>query len=561
MDAQALKAEYQALRDNRSVVESQWQEIERYICPYRGQFFEDEEDENSQDLNRYEIYDSTAIMAAKALASAIHDSLLNPNAKWFGVRFQDDKLNQDNESMVWLEAVSDRIYNALQESDFNLEIQETLYDLTTYGTSVIFELPIGTDAWEGIDFESTPMKDAFFIENNKGGVARFYRRYRWTAAQVYTKFGDKTPEDIMRANMHQPGNNERYEFFLAIYEEPDNKDADTTKNLAQDARPWQWRFVRFTGDGQDAAPIIITEGGYYENPAFIPRWAKTSESQYGNSPAYIALPAVKSLNAYRFFDLRSREKILDPAILAEERSLLGDFDLEPAGLTIVRSIAGIKPFESAANFGASNDAINRLQEDIKQMFYIDQLMLPPMAGTPATATEINARLQQLWRLMGPTVGRLQIDLLDPIIQRTFNILLRAGELPEIPQLVVDMGGQMDIEYLGMLARSQKSEEANSIIQYLSLVAELQEVYPEAKLIINVEKSFRRIAKNQGVPADLLNSQKEVDQERKRLEAQAKQRMAAENAQAQGEAGQALGAGIDALGGPENAAAAAEAAAP
>ena len=558
MNANQLKAEYAQLRDNRTTVESMWQDIERYICPYRGQFFESDEDENSQDLNRHEIYDSTAIMAAKALPSAIHDSLLNPNAKWFGVRFQNDALNQDNDAMVWLEAVSERIYNALQESDFNLEIQETLYDLATYGTSVIFEQPIGSEGWEGIDFEATPMRDAYFIENNKGGVERFYRRYRWTAAQVVSKFAENTPTDIFKKNEDTPGNSERFEFFLAIFPEFNNRNADTSKQLAQEARPWQWRMVRYTGDGQDSAPTIITQGGYYENPVFVPRWAKTSESQYGNSPSYVALPAVKTLNAYRFFDLRSREKILDPAILAEERSLLGDFDLQPAGLTVVRNIAGIKPFESAANFGASNDAITRLQDDIKQMFYIDQLMLPPMGGTPASATEIQARLQQLWRLMGPTVGRLQIDLLDPIINRTFNILLRAGELPDIPAAVQEMGGQMDIEYLGMLARSQKSEEANSIIQYLGMVAELQETYPEAKLIVDVEKSFRRIAKNQGVPADLLHSQQEVQQEKERLAAQAKERMAAENAQQQGIAAQEMGAGIDAMGGPENMAAAAQA---
>lgn len=536
--------EYAGLKGNRSNVEAMWQEIEKYICPFRGDFYQNNESENSQDWNRYEIYDSTGIMSAKALASAIHDSLTNPNAKWFGVRFQFDFLNQDEEAREWLEIVSERIWQAIQESDFNLEIQETFYDLVTYGSSVIFEQNMDDENWDGIDFESVPMKDAFFIEDFKGQVRRFYRRYHWTDSQVVSLFGDDTPEEIRKKAEEGKDTQTRNEYVYCIYPVYENRNADVSKQLAVDARPWGSCYMRVS-DG-----LCLKEGGFYENPAFIPRWAKTNESKHGNSPSFIAMPAIKTVNALRYFDLRSREKVLDPSILAEERALLSDFDLEPAGLTIVRNIAGIKPFESGANFGATNDAIERLQDDIKQMFYVDQLLLPPMGGTPATATEIQARLQQLWRLMGPAVGRIQVDLLDPIIQRTFNILQRAGELPDPPEVILENDAGMDIEYLGMLARSQKSEEADAIMAYLERTANLSQVFPDLVAIVDVEEAGRTVARNMGIPARVLKTTEEVSQERRKAQADAQEMQTAQKAQMEGDAAKAMGEGAEALGGME-----------
>ena len=63
---------------------------------------------------------------------------------------------------------------------------------------------------------------------------------------------------------------------------------------------------------------------------------------------------------------------------------------------------------------------------IRNVFYVDQLML--QQGPQMTATEVIQRNEEKMRLLGPVLGRLQSELLKPLIDRVFNILLRNNQL-------------------------------------------------------------------------------------------------------------------------------------
>lgn len=123
----------------RSTIESTWEMIEQFVVPFRGRFFQDNKTEGSIEWKTRNVYDSTAIMANQTLASSIHGSLTSPAIRWFQLRFRNEKLNTNTEAKAWLEEVSDRMYYALQDSNFNLEAAETYTDLTSFGSSVIVE--------------------------------------------------------------------------------------------------------------------------------------------------------------------------------------------------------------------------------------------------------------------------------------------------------------------------------------------------------------------------------------------------------------------------------------
>jgi hypothetical protein len=59
---------------------------------------------------------------------------------------------------------------------------------------------------------------------------------------------------------------------------------------------------------------------------------------------------------------------------------------------------------------------------IRDAFYVNQLMM--QSGPQMTATEVVQRNEEKMRLLGPVLGRLQSELLRPLIDRTFAILLR-----------------------------------------------------------------------------------------------------------------------------------------
>ncbi len=164
-----------------------------------------------------------------------------------------------------------------------------------------------------------------------------------------------------------------------------------------------------------------------------------------------------------------------------------------------------------------------------------------------TATEVERRWQIMQKLLGPTIGRIQSDLLDPLIERTFNILLRAGELPEMPSVIAENQGELDIEYTGPIPRVQKVELAQSIEQWIQGVIALAEFYPDALDVPDIQAAAREVGVLMGVPAKVMNSKQEALSKKQNREKQQAEAAQAQTAGMEGEAMKSLGDGAQAMG--------------
>lgn len=527
---------YQAIKGNRQIVNDIWDSIELYIAPYRGRFFKDERSENSVAWRRPFVYDATAIMASQNLASSLHSRLTSASTMWFGLKFKEDELNDNKDAITWLEACGKLVYDALQTSNFNVEINETYQDLVNYGTSVIME-ELNTDTNDDavLNFRSIPIKECYFEQDHKGGILNFYRHLQWTPKQMLDFFGkDGLPKEYLEKAedpMHEPDN--KVDIIFSIYRRTEIKYDPNAKALSDDKRPWGYRYVTL-----NAAEELGDGGGYYENPCFIPRWRKTSSSMWGNSPAMVALADTLTLNRTIELNLTAVEKVIDPPILTTNRGLIGDLNLQAGGLSVTRNIDDVKPFQSGSRFEITYQEMDRLRQNIENYFFIPQLILPPMQdqGNPATATEISVRMQQLEALIGPTLGRLQVDLLDPCINRTFAILSRAGVFPDMPDVVAELKGRVDIEYTSPIAKTQEASNVQAIERFLGTIIGMAQANPDLLDIPNWNEAFKSLADMMGVPAKILNSMEEI----KAIQDQRKKQQAAAE---QGAAMQQMGQGM------------------
>jgi len=167
----------------------------------------------------------------------------------------------------------------------------------------------------------------------------------------------------------------------------------------------------------------------------------------------------------------------------------------------------IREFESKARFDVADQLILDYRININKIFLVDRLELKE---SPAmTATEVNARFDLMQRLLGPVFGRLQTDLLDPLIERTFRILLRSGQLPEMPNVVLESKGDFDVDYIGPMARAQKSDSIAMMAQWMSMMTEFAQAYPELSVLPDAESFGRETAKAMDVPATIIRSKEEV----------------------------------------------------
>jgi len=541
MDSKEIVKRHGQQVSERKTVEELWNAIERYVTPYRGRFFKEEKSEHSVEWQRQEVFDSTAIQSHQTLAASIHGSLSSPSTRWFDLQYRNKEIRKDREAMAWLENAMQRVYFELQDSNFNLEVNETYQDLCGFGTSFLILEAVddspGAD-WSGLNFISIPLKEGYFEQDHKGQVMRFYRALEWTPGQIISKFGRTgIPQNIL--DMDEAGSDQKLDVIMGIYKREGVK-APKDKVVPK-LRPYGYKYVlKTTGE------MLGDEGGYYEMPVFVPRWRKTSSSKWGNSPASIAMADILTLNRMVEMILKAAEKAIDPPIMVNQRSIMGDLDLNSATLNIVRDVNGIKTMGSEGRFDVATMQLNDYRERIRNYFFVDQLNFPTPQAQPMTATEAQIRYEQMQKLLGPTLGRLQNDLLNPTIQRAFNMLVRENQLGEPPESVVLSGGEIDILYLGPLARAQRIDQVASIERFVSTAGAIAQLNPDVLDVVDFDAVIQEVGDSLSIPPAMIRDKATIKRERAaRADNQARANEAA-LAEQEGNANKALGEGEQAI---------------
>jgi hypothetical protein len=184
--------------------------------------------------------------------------------------------------------------------------------------------------------------------------------------------------------------------------------------------------------------------------------------------------------------------------------------------------AGLQPIQAAGNFDVAQLILSDMRLNIKRALYNDMLGNPDK--TPASATEVAERMADLSRRIGSAFGRLQAELVQPVLQRVIYILKKQGRI-EVPNV---NGREVKVKSVSPLAQAQANQDIGSVSRFLQLT---QEAFgPEmTQLLVNSEETAAYLAKKFGVPDGLIRD----EQERKEIVAMMQQM--AQQQQAQPEA--------------------------
>ena len=150
-----------------------------------------------------------------------------------------------------------------------------------------------------------------------------------------------------------------------------------------------------------------------------------------------------------------------------------------------------------------------------------------------TATEVMQRNEEKMRLLAPVLGRLQAEMLQPLITRSFNIMLRKGLLPQPP---ISLQGQtVDIEYVSPLARSQRNGDVQAILRTLEIITPLAQMLPVMDYL-DTDKLVKHVTDVLGVPRKVLRSDQEVAAIREQQQEAAAQQQQLDQSSQMAEAG-------------------------
>ena len=494
----SLLSRYERLEGQRQNWETHWQEVADYMQPRKA----DVTRTRSKGDKRTElVFDSSPIQAVELLAASLHGMLTNPSTPWFTLRFKDQEIDNEDEAKLWLEASTDAMYTAFNRSNFQQEIFELYHDLITFGTAAMF---IEEDDDDIIKFSTRHINEVFIAENDKGRIDTIYRKFKISARAAIQKFGDTVSSDVQTKAKKDPY--EEVEILHAVYPRSDFN----PKKKDKGNMPFESVYLEYKNGNE------LSVSGFREFPFVVPRYLKASNEIYGRSPAMTALPDVKMLNEMCKTTIKAAQKQVDPPLLVPDDGFLLPVRTVPGGLNFYRS--GTRDRIEPLNIGANNPlGLNMEQQrrdSIRAVFYVNQLMM--QQGPQMTATEVIQRNEEKMRLLGPVLGRLQSELLKPLIDRVFAILLRNNMLPQAPEFL--SGRDIEIEYVSPLAKAQKSTELQSIIRTVEILGSLANVAPVFDYI-NFDNLVKHLADIVGVPQKILKSQSQVNAERQQAQQQ------------------------------------------
>lgn len=130
--------------------------------------------------------------------------------------------------------------------------------------------------------------------------------------------------------------------------------------------------------------------------------------------------------------------------------------------------------------------------------------------------------------LGSVVQRFNNELLDPLVDRTFNILLRGGKLPQAPEVL--RGMEIKVEYTSVLHQAQKSAGLSNIERVLGFVSQVMQVEPTAIDKIDFDAMIDQYSNMAGVPASIIRGGRDVEKIRQAHQEQQEQQQKMQQAE-------------------------------
>ena len=522
MNVKDIVARFQHVEGQRDNWNNHYQELADYMLPRKADIVK----KRSRGEKRMElIFDGTALQSVDLLSSSLHGMLTSGATPWFHLTMKDEELGRDEEVQRWLEDSSQRMMRAFTMSNFETEVHEMYVDLVVFGTGCMFvEMDDKT-----LRFSTRHISEFYVTEDQYGIVDTVFRKYEIPARQAVQRFGiDNVGAFIAKTFEKKPDEN-----VTILHAVMPRKDRDPTKANNKNM-PFASMYICME------TKMILAESGFQELPYVVPRFLKATGEVMGRSPAMVALPDVKMINLMSKTIIQAAQKMIDPPLLVPDDGFLLPIRTQPGGLNFYRSGSRdtITPLQTGANIPIGLNMEEQRRLAIRSAFFVDQLLSGSQPNM--TATEVIQRQEERMRVIGPVLGRLMNEMLRPLIDRAFALMLRADMLARPPEIL--QGIDVDIEYVSPLARAQKSSSVNGVMRALEILMPLSQQLPVGDHI-DPDGLVTYLTDALGVPKKVLKPQSVVDEEREQRammqQEQMERQMEQEDVATVGQAAQAV----------------------
>ena len=466
MTPEAVLARLQAALDRRRPWESVWQDCYDHVLagmPGSGGPC---------------LFDATAADAAEQLAASLLSELTPPWSRWFGLAPSRALAEGPDAAAASaaLEDAAETLQGHFDRSNFALEMHQALLDLVVAGTGLLLVEEAPPGGLSAFRFRAVPLREAVLEEGPGGRLDTVFRCLSLEAGAIAARYPDAIlPEGLARG---EPGSAPRHKVVEAVWPEAQGSAFQAVLELDGRAHP-------------------LASGRFLDSPFIAFRWMKAPGEVYGRGPVMKALPDIRTANKVVELVLKNASIAATGIWQAEDDGVLNPATVKLVPGAIIPKAAGssgLTPLAAPGNFDVSQLVLGDLRARIRGALLADRL--GPDRPSRQTATEVLERSAETARLLGATYGRLQSELLTPLIGRCLAILRRRGE---VPPLLLD-GREVRLTYESPLARVQGRADAANTLLFLQAVAALG---PEAARQVDLAAATRHLARSLAAPAGIL----------------------------------------------------------
>ena len=464
-----------------------FEECYEYSMPQRESFYTESIGQRRDE----KIFDETAVVGVQEFASRLQAGLVPNFARWADFiagsevpKEQRDEVNND------LDEVTEYVFEVLQNSNFGQEVHESFMDLAV-GTGIL-HITEG-DAVHPINFSAIPLPHVVLDTGPDNKIDHVFRERSVRYAHVPLLYPSASLSEQLLGKIEQ---------------DPDGK----TKILEVVCRDYsvinEDAFLDYVIECETKS--ILSSSSYKgvgANPFVCFRWATCAGEIYGRGPLMNALSAIKTTNLTVQLVLENAQMAISGIYQLDDDGIVNPDTISLVPGTVIPKApnsAGLQPIRAAGNFDVSQFILNDMRLNIKRALYNEMLGDPNK--TPATATEIAERMADLSRQIGSAFGRLQSELVQPVLQRVVHILKKQGRI-EIPTV---NGRQVKVRSVSPLSQAQARQDISATSQWLQLVQ--QGFGPEImNLLVSGEQVAAYLAKKFGIPDSLIRDTNERKQ--------------------------------------------------
>lgn len=502
-----------ALQQDRLPFWRLWQELAQFFLPKRYVALGNEKERRLRNAKNPNIIDATGTTAARILAAGMMNGVTSPARPWFSLTIPGFMDDPQNEGKMWADEVTRRMQIVMGETNFYNSLATLYLDLSVFGSAaqLIYE-----DEDDVFRCFNPALGEYYFGQDFGLRVNTFAREFRLTVRQIVAKWGKENCSITVQNAYQTGGASLQTEFVIYHLIEPND--------TGDDMLPKDFKFRETYWEQGCTDGTVLARNGFYSLPGIFPRWEVTSNDAYGTSPGMDALGDVIQLQLETKRKAQGLDKMVRPPLIADVQLQHQPTALVPDGITYVAGInnVGVKPiYQVQIPIAELSADIQDVRSRIKEIFHNDLFNMISQLSTVRSATEIDARREEKLVLLGSVLERFENEALDPAVARIYQIMDRAGLIPDPPDSI--QGLMLKIQYISILSTAQQAVAAIPTERFVAMIGQVAGAAPIALQIPNWDSLLRNYADAIGVKTRDLHTPQQVadlqEEQEKQLEMQ------------------------------------------